>query len=214
MKKQKSFLRRNRVLTFSITFICVCALIGTAADLSKKKLVTKEERMIELANSPVRILLKGNDTYRISLDGKNFSRELPRQQKIGLCGLGIDPLKNPPRATAHPLSERGHNGINLYIVQCVTQPIEVFQKQITAAGGEICGTLPGQSLIVAMSAGTGSEVKAMPFVRWMGPYLAEYKIQLGQEKNLARAMGTSKRPIKVLKNFWTIISSEFRVRCS
>ncbi len=189
MTKKK---RQSRFLVLSITVVCVCALIGTAADLSKNKVVRSEERTIELANSPVRIWLKGNESYRISQDGKNFSRELPQQHAIRLRGQVFDPLKDPTRQDlAEVTAVQEPEGIRLYIVQCVTQPIPAFQKRITALGGEICGTLPGHALIVIMPEETSGKVKAMPFVRWVGPYLSSYKLEQGLEKDLSRTMAAA-----------------------
>ncbi|NIM15164.1 MAG: PKD domain-containing protein [Candidatus Aminicenantes bacterium] len=177
MTKKKSFFRQGRILVFLITFVCVFALVGTGADMSKK-VVKSDERVIELANSPVRILLKGNQTYRISLDGKSFSRELPQRHEIRLRHQVFDPLVNPPQLPEFTKAQ-APGGINLYIVQCVTQAIPAFQEEITAAGGEICGTLPYHSLIVAMSGETGRKVQAMPFVRWVGYYHPSFKLEQG-----------------------------------
>lgn len=179
--------KKNRILVFLITFVCVLGLIGTAADLSKKKAVKNQDRMIELADSPVRILLKGNQTYRISLDGKNFSREFPQRLTIKMRQQVFDPLVDPPRGLITPAA----GDVNLYIVQCVTQAIEAYQKQIIAAGGAICGTLPHHALIVEMSGETSRTVQNMPFVRWVGIYPPSYKLEQGLDNNVSRTMETT-----------------------
>jgi hypothetical protein len=183
MSKKKIF----RILVFSIVFVCVCALLGTAANLSKEKIVKSEEQMIELANSPVRVMIKGNHSYRISLDGKNFSRELPQRHTIGLGQHAFDPLENPSREST--VQEQSPGGIKLFIVQCFTQPIEAFQKQVAALGGEICGTLPGHALIVAMSDAEADLVRGLPLVRWMGSYRTDYKLQVPQGKIMDTGSG-------------------------
>ena len=127
------FFKQSRFLVFAITLVCVFALLATAGDLSKDKVVKGQDRVIELADSPVRILLKGNESYRISMDGKSFSREFPQRNFIRLRGQVFDPLVNPPRS----MTTQAPGGRDLYIVQCVTQAIEAYQKQITAVGGEI-----------------------------------------------------------------------------
>lgn len=180
----RSILRQSRTLFFSLAFVCIIALIGTAADVPKQNAIESQERVIELADSPVRILLRGNETYRISLDGQRFSREMPQKQEIRLRHLVFDPLVNPPQAVNVP----SHGGLNLYIVQCVTQAIGAYQKMITASGGEICGTLPDNALIVIMSAETSREVQGMPFVRWVGIYQPGFKLGPELEKNLTRPM--------------------------
>jgi serine protease AprX len=183
MTKKKSFFRQGRIPVFLITFVCVFALVGTGADVSKK-VVKSDERVIELANSPVRILLNGNETYRISLDGKSFSRELPQRHDIRLRHQVFDPLVNPPHMPEFTKAQ-APGGIELYIVQCVTQAIPAFQEEITAAGGSICGTLPHHALIVAMSGEALSSVQDMPFVRWVGHYHPGFKLEQGLAESLS-----------------------------
>ncbi|NIM17295.1 MAG: S8 family serine peptidase [Candidatus Aminicenantes bacterium] len=190
MTRKARFFRQRPILAFLITFVCVFALVGMSADLSKKKLVKSEERMIELANSRVRILLKGNESYRISLDGKSFSRELPQRHEIRLRGQVFDPLANPPQMPEFTKAQ-APGGVNLYMVQCVTQAIEAYQKEITAAGGEICGTLPYHTLIVAMSGEALGSVRDMPFVRWVGHYHPYYKLEPGLD-DVSRMADTTK----------------------
>ncbi len=180
--------KKNRFLVFLITCVCILGLIGTAADSPKQKVIKNQDRMIELADSPVRIMLKGNQTYRISMDGKNFSRELPQRQNIRLRHQVFDPLVNPPRI----ITTLAAGDVNLYIVQCLTQAIEPYQKQIAAAGGEICGTLPDHVLIVEMSGETSGKVRNMPFVRWVGIYQPAFKLEQGPDKNLATTMAATK----------------------
>jgi hypothetical protein len=184
---RKRLFKQSRFLVFAITLVCIFALVGTAGDLSKEKVVKSQDRMIELADSSVRIMLKGNESYRISLDGKSFSRELPQRNFIRLRGHVFDPLVNPPRA----MTAQAPGGRDLYIVQCVTQAIEAFQKQITAIGGEICGTMPDHALIVEMSYQTSRDVKGMSFVRWVGVYQSSFKL-VGLEDNASRVMSTGK----------------------
>jgi len=187
MTRREKHFKQSRFLVFAITFACVFALLGTTGDFSKEKVVKGQDRVIELANSSVRIMLKGSESYRISLDGKSFSREFPQRNFIRVRSHVFDPLVNPPRAkTAQVPGAR-----NLYIVQCVTQAIEAYQKQITAAGGEICGTMPDHALIVEMSDDTSRIVKGMSFVRWVGVYQSSFKL-VGLEDNANRVMSADK----------------------
>jgi hypothetical protein len=185
---KKKFQGLRRILVFSIAFTCVCALLATVVNISREQAVEKQDRMMELANSPVRILFKGNESYRISLDGKNFSREFPQRRKIRLRSQVFDPLVNPPLADMPGVDTAAAGGrVNLYIVQCKTRAIVPYQEQISAVGGEICGTLPDNALIVAMPPGISRKVQGMNFVRWVGPYLPAYKLEPGLE-NAARNM--------------------------
>lgn len=179
--------KKSLTLLVLITFIFALGLIGTVTDSPGQKVVENNDRVIEPANSPARIVLHGNGTYRISLDGKNFSREFPRRNEIRLRHLVFDPLVNPPRQVA---VTKAHSGVTLYIVQCLTQAIVPYQEQITAAGGEIGGTLPDNALIVAMAADTAGTVRNMPFVRWVGIYHPSFKMEQGLD--IATPMGAGK----------------------
>ena len=191
MSKQKGFFGlKSRTLVLAILFVCACALVGTAAELSKQKAVKSEARLVEVANTPVRIMFNGNETYRISLDGKTFSRELTQRNEIKLNGLEFDPLVNPPRQDMSGVMAAGD--VNLYIVQCIAQAVVPFQKQISQAGGEICGALSDNSLIVLMSGETGAAVKAMSFVRWAGPYLSVYKTNPAMTDNIVTPLAAAK----------------------
>jgi hypothetical protein len=187
MIRKRRLFKQSRFLVFAITLVCIFALVGTAGDFSKEKVVKGQDRMIELADSSVRIMLKGNESYRISLDGKSFSREFPQRNFIRVRGHVFDPLVNPPRAKTAQVPR----GRNLYIVQCVTQAIEAYQKKITAIGGEICGTMPDHALIVEMSDQTSQEVKGMSFVRWVGAYQSSFKL-VGLDDNANRVMSADK----------------------
>lgn len=191
MSKQKRFFGlRSFIPVFALLFICNCALVMTAAELSKQKAIQSEVRLMDVANTPVRIMFKGNGTYSISLDGKSFSRELPQQNEIRLNGLVFDPLVNPPQQDTYQAVTAGD--VNLYIVQCVAQAVVPFQKQITAAGGEICGALSDNSVIVLMSTETYNMVKAMSFVRWVGHYSTIFKTSPQMSENIAAPLASAK----------------------
>jgi PKD repeat protein len=184
MTEKRGFSGQNRILLFLITFVCVFALAILAWGV-KKEGIESRERTIQLADSPVRVVLKGNQTYRISMDGKNFSRELPQRHKIRLSRGEFDPLTHPPQLTKLSTAQ-ALKGDMLYIVQCVTQAIPAFQEKIAASGGEISGALPDHALMVAMSADTARVVKQMPFVRWVGIYPPAYKLGPDVENRLSR----------------------------
>jgi len=180
--------KKSLTLVALIAFICALGLIGTVTGSPGQKVIANNDRVIELADSPARIMLQGNGTYRVSLDGKHFSRELPLRTQIRLRHLVFDPLVNPPLQAA---VTKAQPGVKLYIVQCLTQAIVPFQEKIAGAGGEICGTLPDNTLIVAMSGDIAGTVRDMPFVRWVGLYHADFKLEQGPD--IATPAGESKR---------------------
>ena len=111
MTKARKLLKQSHVLVFLITFACVFVLMGTAADVSKEKVVKDQERTIELTKSPVRVLLKGKRPSRIRLDGKNLSRELPQRHEIKLRRQVFDLLVNPRRGLVARLGRERHRRV-------------------------------------------------------------------------------------------------------
>lgn len=170
-----SFFRRYSLVVFGVMLLCVGVSLFGAAQKAGEEPLKNGERVIAVGDSSVRIWLKGESSYSISMDGKTYSRELPQQHEIKLLNHVFDPLKNPPDMPVEALSQ-GNGGVGLFIVQCVTQALEVYQKQITQEGGEICGTIPENALLVLMTGDVRSRVESMSFVRWVGEYLPEYKM--------------------------------------
>ena len=62
-------------------YLIFTALLGISTFLSS---YAQERQIIEISDSPVRILLTEKKTYQISFDGKEFSRELPQLTRIKL----------------------------------------------------------------------------------------------------------------------------------
>lgn len=181
--------RQNRFMSLVAITVCTFALIGMAGDFSTP--IDGGERTFKLTHSNVKVLLNGNGSYRISIDGARYSRDLPLKHQIELADKVFDPLVDPPRETSYS-ANKAVGAKNLYIVQCIIQPLEAFQKEITHQGGEICGTLSGNALIVVMDSTTSQTVKNMPFVRWTGAYKAEYKLLSTPATNLSTIAGNSK----------------------
>lgn len=165
-----------------ITLFCVFALIGFA--VYADKVVKSDRQLIQLPGSPAKVLLTQN-SYRVSLDGVSYSRDLPLRNEIRFRGLTFDPLVNPPQMTALSGMKKAEDGVRLYIVQCLTQAFEPFQKEISGVGGEICGTLPDHALVVLMNDSVKTSVEGMPFVRWVGHYDPAFKLEQGLDTKLS-----------------------------
>lgn len=139
---------------------------------------------IKVQGNPARVVLQG-DSYRVSLDGVNFSRALPRRGEILLRYKTFDPLLDAPpsvqpelRAMAHDLDPQRKDA---YIVQFHTQALVPYQEALHALGAEITVPLPHHALIVRMDSHARKSVAQLPFVRWLGAYQPAFKLQPGLE---------------------------------
>ncbi len=56
-------------------------------------------------------------------------------------------------------------------------PLEVFRRDIEAHGGTIHRFLANHAQIVEMSPGAAKSVSALPYVRWVGAYHPEYRLE-------------------------------------
>jgi serine protease AprX len=88
----------------------------------------------------------------------------------------FDPLEHGMQAS-ELLNDEDLNEIGVYIVQFFTQPLAEYRSQINELGGTIYRYLPHNSYIVEMSGEVRSKVVNLPYVRWVGPYQAEYKLE-------------------------------------
>jgi hypothetical protein len=112
--------------------------------------------------------------YAISLDGRIFSRVRQASHAIRLRHAEFDPLVAAPQVEPRL---RASPGAELQIVQFVTRPIEEYRAAIRGLGAEIYTFLADQARIVRMSAEVQESVRALPFVRWVGPVHAAFKIE-------------------------------------
>ncbi len=64
-----------------------------------------------------------------------------------------------------------------WIVQFGGPVHEEDKKQLADAGAVLCGYVPNNAFAVKMDVAALRRVAALPFVQWIGPYKAEYKIQ-------------------------------------
>lgn len=141
-----------------------------------------DHRLIDVPGSAVRLalwteVLPGGETvpfYAISLDGQDMATVRHTSYMLKLRHGDFDPGSRVPRVhTSLAANERS----SLYIVQFVTQPLEEFRKRIENLGGVVHHFLANHAHIVEMSRQVQSQVAALPFVRWVGPYHPAYRLE-------------------------------------
>jgi hypothetical protein len=145
-------------------------------------------RLVQVENSPVLLVLwRERDTtgtnvpfYAISLNGHAFATVRETSYAIEMRRASFDPLVNVPTFTGSPLPA----GQNVYFVQFVTQPLEEFRAAITALGGKILTYVTNHTYLVRMDGAIADQVRALNFVRWVGPVHGEYRV----DESLVAAM--------------------------
>ncbi len=151
-------------------------------------------RVIHVPNTNVSVQLwEGADVsgqikphYSISLDGKNYSRARATSYDIKLRYAQFDPLSDQKTRSIRPELMAGDD-TNLYIVQFVTQPLEVYRQGIRELGGVVYKYLAHHSHIVKMNADVKDAVSQLPYVRWVGQYHPAYRLEEFMLNNVDRA---------------------------
>ncbi|WP_426754441.1 S8 family serine peptidase [Myxococcus sp. Y35] len=87
----------------------------------------------------------------------------------------FDPLRGAQPLVAGLLSADANN--TLHLVQFHATPLPEFRDAITAAGGKVLRFLTDHTFLVEMNAHTHKRVAALPYVRWVGPYHPEYRVE-------------------------------------
>jgi hypothetical protein len=102
----------QRVLLNFIVFFALSAVLTgifaftvRAASKTGQTDPSMMERKIMVPNSSVQVLLKGNSSYRLCLDGKIFSRELSQRHAIRLRHFHFDPLLYLPMVQESPVKQ-------------------------------------------------------------------------------------------------------------
>ena len=63
------------------------------------------------------------------------------------------------------------------IVQFVTPPLEEYRRAIRDLGGRVYHFLANHAHLVRMTPAVAEQVRALPFVRWVGPYHPAYRLE-------------------------------------
>jgi hypothetical protein len=113
--------------------------------------------------------------YALSLDGITFHGAQSTSYEIELRYARFDPLRSVPAVPASLDSERFGN--RLYIVQYWTQGLEDFRAALRALGARDHLFLAQHANVVDLDPARLDDVRALEFVRWVGPYHPAYKLE-------------------------------------
>ncbi|MFQ5870007.1 MAG: S8 family serine peptidase, partial [Candidatus Zixiibacteriota bacterium] len=179
-------IRWTLILTVSVLFIATILL--SAAGAAQKL----NDRVIEVPGSSILLeLWEGRldngeiaPFYGISLNGQSRVRTVQVSYELGLRYARFDPLEWVP--TVAPVLA-ADTDVHLFIVQFFTQPVEEFERDISALGGTVRHYVAQLAYLVEMSEAVRTQVQALPYVRWVGPYQPAYRLEEFMLENLDRA---------------------------
>ena len=122
--------------------------------------------------------------YAVRLDGERRSPIRASARRVELVGARFDPLATEPDLARSPFPGGG----NLCLVQYRTQPLPAYATTLARLGGDVLRYLGGDTHLVALAPARRDAVSALPFVRWVGAYHAELRVE--PEVVLALRAGT------------------------
>jgi serine protease AprX len=135
--------------------------------------------------------------YALSLDGAKFHPPQPTSYEIELRYARFDPLQQVPAVPAFLDGERF--GGRLYIVQYWTQGLEEYRAALRSLGARDHLFLAQHANVFEIDPARLDDVRALEFVRWVGPYHPAYKLEpeLFAELQVPE-LGQAERKVNVL----------------
>ncbi len=132
---------------------------------------------IEVAGAPESIALverDGKTYYAVSLDGGQTVASVRQQRpELMLRDHRFDPLEGEPKTL------RGFEAAasqRLFIVQFHGQILNGFDQVLADQGVEVLQYFPWQARLVRCDRGLLADVAALPFVRWVGEYRPDWRL--------------------------------------
>ena len=114
-----------------------------------------------------------------------FSQFQDSSGMIRLQAMSFDPLRQPSLAEGPAAVDKN----NLYLVQFEGPVREAWKQAVEQTGARLYGYIPEHAFIARIDATTLEQVRALAFVRWVGPYQSVFKVAPG----LARAQSARQR---------------------
>lgn len=129
--------------------------------------------------------------YAFSLDGSQWSRPIPGDPSIlNLRWATFDPLllpsapDIPPHLRALPTS-------TTFIIQFVVPPIDSMRSAVEDLGATVHTSLPQSAYIVNINPAQLPALRALPAVRWVGPYEPAFKTEPSIARGYLSQFGAS-----------------------
>jgi hypothetical protein len=111
--------------------------------------------------------------YAVHQETTGFSRVRETDYQIHMKRGIFDPLRNSPEFA--PTNLRGSG--NMHLVQFVCPPLEEFRDELARLGAKVHQFIPAHTRIVEMDSDVANVVAALPYVRWVGPFEANFRLE-------------------------------------
>jgi len=179
--------RRHRSATWCAIAVLCAASVSAAqvregpepVEAVRRRLVLEGGTVVELARDG-----SGRATYSIRTADGRASGERRVDRFVRLRSARFDPLEGVPPARHLPSSG------SVRLIQLETQVLEEYTDALARLGVEVHRFVPGQTLIARVPPAprdTEVRVAALPFVRWIGPFPAEHRVEPELLERLVRA---------------------------
>ncbi len=131
-----------------------------------------DEQIQSLKNEGFKVVVR-NEIENIQLGTVTINTTQPRYDEKGIWSHpAYEHIKDPGKGKHH------------YIVQFIGPIKDEWKMKIQELGGILCDPLPSYSYIVEMDEKSREKVRALSFVRWIGPYDPSFRISPGLLKEL------------------------------
>ncbi|QRO02160.1 S8 family serine peptidase [Archangium violaceum] len=104
-----------------------------------------------------------------------IGRVRPTSYVVRLQDASFEPLQGLAAVANPQLAASADN--TLHLVQFLATPLPEFRQAIEAQGGKVLRFLTDHTFVVEMNAGSRARVAELPYVRWIGPYHPEYRLE-------------------------------------
>ncbi|HYO69572.1 MAG TPA: S8 family serine peptidase [Archangium sp.] len=114
--------------------------------------------------------------YAYSREGVTaLGRVRPTSYVVRLQDAEFEPLQGLRPVANNQLAAGADN--TLHLVQFLATPLPEFRQAIEAQGGKVLRFLSDHTFLVEMAAGSRARMAELPYVRWVGPYHPEYRLE-------------------------------------
>jgi hypothetical protein len=163
--------------------------------------LVQDLRQVDVPGSPAKVAVwneRGQDGtlrpfYAISSNGRTVAVVCETSYALALRRASFDPLVEAPDFSGSRLPPSGE----VFFVQFVTQPLDGYRAALEAAGATLYNFVANHAYLVRMDAATAAHVAQLPFVRWVGPYHPEFRLDELILQGLASGALTEVRPYNV-----------------
>lgn len=134
--------------------------------------------LVERGGAPVLATYEGSDTHAVALPESAREAFLRAMTQAGADPRELSDQIDTPRRTIRPgidLPPPATATAGLFILQFVAPATRQWQTIVRNSGAVVVETLPERSLVLAATRQQMATLAPLPWVRYTGPYLPDYK---------------------------------------